>query len=86
MRNISGWQDVTRESNRDAGGFFLLLVAADKPRGRSLLPIGIGKYGFRSILSVATDKPGGHSLLPIGIGKQGVIPSLYVKAGKTICK
>ena len=43
MKNVSGWQGGARVGNIPGGGFFLLSVVADKPRGCSLLPIGIGK-------------------------------------------
>ena len=43
MRNISGWQGGTGVGNRPVGGCCLLLVVDDKPGGRSLLPVVIGK-------------------------------------------
>ena len=43
MRNISGCQGDTGERNKTSGGCCLLSVVVDKLRGRSLLPIGIGK-------------------------------------------
>ena len=43
VRNIVGWQGDARVGNMPTGGCFLLSIVVDKPGGRSLLPIGIGK-------------------------------------------
>ena len=45
VRNILVWHGGARAGNRPAGGCCLLSIVADKLGGRSLLPIGIGKYG-----------------------------------------
>ena len=43
MKNISGWQGGARAGNSPIGGCCLLSIVADKPRGRSLLPMVSGK-------------------------------------------